>query len=114
MPTVNPEHRLALSEVFQHPWCMKWISIDLLLPSLAIIKENNSRPSQLAKSRRIDSVFVGCILLRYLLVNGRAGDASPCYRLRTKFEAGPSRRRTPMFAMQGWHSFSNYSEHRKR
>ena len=42
---------------------MHEVDTDLfILPSLAIIKENNSRPSQLAKSSRIDKVFVGCIL----------------------------------------------------
>ena len=24
MLTVNPEHRLTLSDVFQHPWCMRY------------------------------------------------------------------------------------------
>ena len=39
-------------------------------------------------------MYITCIFFfafRYLVVNGRARDASPCCRLRTKFEAESSR-----------------------
>ena len=48
--------------------------------------------------------FVACILLLFswyaVIVGLGAPDADGAlYRFRTKFEAGPSRRRTPMFAV---------------
>ena len=52
MLTVNPEHRLTLSDVFQHPWCMRYRHILLFSSSTFLIK--NSRPSQLAKQSPLD------------------------------------------------------------
>ena len=51
MLTVNPEHRLTLSDVFQHPWCMRYR--DIYYFRFTFFKKN-TRPSQLAKQSPLD------------------------------------------------------------
>ena len=53
MLTVNPEHRLTLSDVFQHPWCMRYPSF-CYFRVFTLINKNNPRPSQLAKRSPLD------------------------------------------------------------